>query len=229
MESRKKQRRTRPKTAGPGRRSYIPKLYPPKPRPKSAGFKGDLSSSDLEFLTSETSFKELEIREWFKIFCKECPKGILTRKKVHCQSIVRISWNFWQALYVQFQMVTLYAIMGKDKPTTLVEDLLTIFDRWGQVKGKTWYLIDISRDRKGYLVFREFLVATFQSVSFYLLVISGQTQLSNCCLESGSQKWNFLLAGGWQSGDQAEVAVSGLWQGWVWWVQVSKTDNQGEV
>ena len=84
-EQRKRKRNVRPKTAGPGRRSYIPKLYPSKPRPKSAGFKADLPSSDLQYLTSETGYGEQEVKEWFKVFCKECPKGILTRKKVKSQ------------------------------------------------------------------------------------------------------------------------------------------------
>ena len=81
-DCRKKKKKVRPKTAGPGKRSYIPKLYPTKPRPKSAGFKSDLNASDLLYLTSETGYGEKEVRDWFKVFCKECPKGKLTRKKV---------------------------------------------------------------------------------------------------------------------------------------------------
>ena len=81
-KKKKKKKNARPKTAGPGQRSYIPKLYPTKPRPKSAGFKADLTPADILYLTSETGYEEDEVRDWFKAFTKECPKGKLTRKKV---------------------------------------------------------------------------------------------------------------------------------------------------
>ena len=78
----KKKKNVRPKTAGPGTRSYVPKLYPTKPRPKSAGFKSELSLSDITYLTSETGYDEQEVRDWFSAFTKECPKGRLSKKKV---------------------------------------------------------------------------------------------------------------------------------------------------
>ena len=81
-KKKKKKKNTRPKTAGAGTRSYVPKLYPPKPRPKSAGFKSELSLGDISYLTSETGYEEQEVRDWFKAFNKECPKGRLTKKKV---------------------------------------------------------------------------------------------------------------------------------------------------
>ena len=122
QEDIKKKKNTRPKTAGPGKRSYIPKLYPSKPRPKSAGFKAELTSSDLLYLTSETGYDEQEVTEWFKAFTKECPKGKLTRKKVNtCMQDLLI----WQPL----QMTNMYEKMGKQKAASLVDNILTIFDR----------------------------------------------------------------------------------------------------
>ena len=121
-DNKKKRKSTRPKTAGPGRRSYIPKLYPTKPRPKSAGFKADLTASDLLYLTSETGYDEQEVRDWFEAFTKECPKGKLTRKKVN---------YFEQESSIKeiLQMTKLYEKMGKQKAASLVDNILTIFDR----------------------------------------------------------------------------------------------------
>ena len=79
----KKRKKGRPKTAGAGKRSYIPQIYPPKPRPKSAGFKAELSSADISLLTSETGYDEKAVKEWFKAFTKECPNGRLSKKKVN--------------------------------------------------------------------------------------------------------------------------------------------------
>ena len=40
-----------------------------------------LSPSDLHELQSTTEFTDVEIREWYKSFRKDCPSGILTLKE----------------------------------------------------------------------------------------------------------------------------------------------------
>ena len=89
----RKKKNAWPKTAELKRRSYIPKLYPPKTKLKSTGLNADLPASDLQYLTSETGYDEQEVKEWFKVFCKECPKRTLTRKKVKSQIKEKHKWN----------------------------------------------------------------------------------------------------------------------------------------
>ncbi|GMT28280.1 hypothetical protein PFISCL1PPCAC_19577, partial [Pristionchus fissidentatus] len=65
-------------------------LFQPPPLPSlssthlSMGLKGSkpkLSKEDLEFLKKNTNFTEEQIKEWYKGFVQDCPKGHLTKEQ----------------------------------------------------------------------------------------------------------------------------------------------------
>ena len=41
-----------------------------------------LTDEDVSFLVTNTSFSEVDIREWFREFIMDCPDGVLTKEKV---------------------------------------------------------------------------------------------------------------------------------------------------
>ncbi|KAI6202872.1 Neuronal calcium sensor 2 [Aphelenchoides besseyi] len=46
------------------------------------GSKPKLSKEDLEFLKKNTNFTEEQIKEWYKGFVQDCPKGHLTKEQL---------------------------------------------------------------------------------------------------------------------------------------------------
>ena len=43
----------------------------------------ELSEKDLDLLLTKTKFSEDEILEWFQVFMRECPHGILKQQTVY--------------------------------------------------------------------------------------------------------------------------------------------------
>ena len=62
---------------------FKPKIFPPKKKPKkSKPVKNTLSNEEVASLIERTDYTEEEIQCWFSKFQKECPQGVLSRKKV---------------------------------------------------------------------------------------------------------------------------------------------------
>ena len=69
---------------------FKPRIFPPKKKlKKSKAVKTELSKEEVASLLEQTNYTEEEIQSWFTKFQKECPRGVLSRKKVdyinHCK------------------------------------------------------------------------------------------------------------------------------------------------
>ena len=62
---------------------FKPKIFPQKKKPKkSKPVKNMLTTEEVASLIERTDYSEEEIHCWFRKFQKECPQGVLSRKKV---------------------------------------------------------------------------------------------------------------------------------------------------
>ena len=50
-----------------------------------------LSPEDVDYLRRNTSYNEMEIREWYRGFKRDCPNGQMSRAKVTKDFIVKLS------------------------------------------------------------------------------------------------------------------------------------------
>ena len=67
---------------------FKPKIFPPKKKlKKSKLVKTELRKEEVASLLEQTNYTEEEIHSWFTRFQKECPKGVLSRKKVDHRSL----------------------------------------------------------------------------------------------------------------------------------------------
>ena len=67
---------------------FKPKIFPPKKvYKKSKVVKNELKKEEVASLLEQTNYTEEEIQSWFTKFLKECPRGVLSRKKVVHQSL----------------------------------------------------------------------------------------------------------------------------------------------
>ena len=65
---------------------FKPKIFPPKKMSKkSKVVKNELKKEEVASLLEQTNYTEEEIQSWFTKFQKECPRGVLSRKKVDYQ------------------------------------------------------------------------------------------------------------------------------------------------
>jgi len=80
----------------------------PDGKKNSSGNKVKLPKDDLAFLVETTNYTELEIKEWYRSFLKECPAGVLRKVDLH-------------NMYLK--------ILPKEDPAVIVDHLFRIFDR----------------------------------------------------------------------------------------------------
>ena len=67
---------------------FKPKIFPPKKKlKKSKAVKTELTKEEVASLLERTNYTEDEIQSWFSRFQRECPKGVLSRKKVDHRSM----------------------------------------------------------------------------------------------------------------------------------------------
>ena len=102
---------------------FKPKIFPPKKiSKKNKVVKNELKKEEVASLLEQTNYTEEEIQSWFTKFQKECPRGVLSRKKVVHQSLKTIN-------RVVPQMTKIFEKLGKPRPSNLANNILSIFDR----------------------------------------------------------------------------------------------------
>ena len=147
---------------------FKPKIFPPKKKLKKSKLeKTELRKEEVASLLEQTNYTEEEIHSWFIRFQKECPKGVLSRKKVDHRSL-KLLVPLMIALFIRWQQY-LKNLANPNPPIwpTIYWVYLTGKRLRGRRRKRSCchFELNISRrDHRGYLGFEQFLTATQQSV-----------------------------------------------------------------